>query len=229
MEIINIMEKEVLRIINDICEEQVQSGNERYCITPLCKLDAACYVLNRIPPRYITSSRGMAHVEQDYNRNRQLEVDIVRLAAEALQRVTTIQRSYYNAPYSGTGESRGPHFNFPTVSGRILNGVSFEPVYGVSVSLLMENETTRMMDSRWQNPYRIDAATPGTFIFWPDSIPANEAKEVREFEFEISAEGDGYAPFHHYFSITVTADQDKLSTLRFSEDHDLGDMYIVNE
>ena len=38
--------------------------------------DIVAYVLNRVPPRYITSERGFIHNEIDFSINTQLQADI---------------------------------------------------------------------------------------------------------------------------------------------------------
>ena len=84
MEIHNLMEDQVFRRVNEICDEEEQRGNNDYCTSKACRLDVVCYVLNRIPPRYVTSGRGVAHVEQTIVSDTQLAVDITKLAQEAL-------------------------------------------------------------------------------------------------------------------------------------------------
>jgi competence protein ComFB len=223
------MEEKVRQIIDEICDEEANKTNPVYCVSPACRQDAACYVLNRIPPRYVSSGRGLAHVESAYKGNPQLQVDLVTLASEALKRVTTVQRSFYSGDQREAGPETGPCFNFPTITGRLFNGLTFEPISDVDVELRRNGELVEMVDSRWPNPYHIVQNTPGTYLFWPASEPAGRAGETAEFEFEICAIVEGYEPFHHFFRIELTAAGQRELVIRFSQDHALPDLYLLPE
>ncbi|TVR85794.1 MAG: competence protein ComFB [Spirochaetaceae bacterium] len=228
MEIHNVMEKEVLRIINEMCDDEEREPVHKYCTSRVCRMDAACYVLNRIPPTYVTSSRGVARVEQDCHNNVQLEVDIMRLASEALRRITDIQRSYYTEDTKRPASGYGPHFNFPTINGRLFNGLTFEPIKKVHVSLLIDNEIAPMMDSRWQNPYFIDSNTAGTYTFWPCPVGANEIGAERSFELELQVLAEGFEPFHHFFTLALKAESEKNTAMRYAEDYEIKDSYLLS-
>lgn len=226
MAIHNLMEEEVARVINEICDEEAKKQNPSLCVSDDCRQDAICYVLNRIPPRYVTSGRGLAHVETAYKGNPQLHVDLVTLASEGLKRVTTVRRSFYDNGRSA-GATTGPCFNFPTITGRLFNGLTFEPMTDIEVALLRDGSLVEMVDSRWPNPYEIVKNTPGTYLFWPAPTPSGNPGTTRDFEMEISAEIDGYEPFHHFFKIRLTSDTQRDAVIRFSQDHTLPDLYLV--
>lgn len=228
MEIHNVMEKEVLRIINEICDEDEREPVYNYCTTRICRMDAACYVLNRIPPTYVTSSRGVAHVEQDCHNNVQLEVDIMRLASEALRRITDIQRAYYDEDATRPASGHGPHYNFPTINGRLFNGLTFAPIKEVNVTLLIDNEIAPMMDARWQNPYLISSNTAGTYTFWPCPVPSDEIGTERTFELEVQVQAEGFEPFHHFFTVNLTAETDKNTAMRYAQDYEIKDSYLLS-
>lgn len=227
MAIHNLMEEEVLRVINEICDEEAQKENPLYCVSPGCRQDAACYVLNRIPPRYVSSGRGLAHAEVAYKGNPQLHVDLVTLASEGLKRVTTVQRSFYRGEEAQRDLQTGPCYNFPTITGRLFNGLSFEPVTGIDVELRRDGRLVEMVDSRWSNPYHIVTNTPGTYLFWPAPESSNEPGERAEFEFEIAADAAGYEPLHHFFSVCLRSDTQRDLAIRFSQDHTLPDLYLL--
>jgi len=230
VEIHNIMEDEVARIVNEICDEDKANPVHHYCTAELCRMDAICYVLNRIPQRYVTSGRGMAHAESDLTKNPQLLVDVMALAHEGLRRVSQIQRSYYDqAPPEGAGPEAGPYFNFPTIKGRLFNGVTFEPAKDIDVYLKRDGEQVAMFDPRWQNPYPLAGSTDGTYLFWPQPVTADRTGETQTFEFEISVHADGFEPFHHFFKLEVTADDAYAARARFTTDHALADLYILPE
>ena len=226
MEIHNLMEDEVFRRVNEICDEEEQRGSNAYCTTRACRYDAVCYVLNRVPPRYVTSGRGLAHVERDIGTDTQLAVDITKLAHEALKRIATVRRSYYDEDTAGP-ELKGPCFLFPAVTGRVFNGVSFEPVAGAQVHLFLGGERAPMYDSRWQNPYPLASHTYGTYSFWPRPVDTDAEGEKRSFEFRILVEADGFEQLEYYFTLELTSEEaGTAATHRFGGEHHLPDLYM---
>ena len=220
------MEDEVLRAINEICDEEEAGGDPSYCTSSQCRLDAACFVLNRLDPLYVTSGRGLAHVQQEYGQNSQVQIDMYTLAHEGLRRVTYVQRAYYKDEHIA-GRFEGPHFNFPTIKGRLFNGVSFEAMHGIDVELRIEGELVQMMDDRFQNPLRVVEMTPGMYIFWPRPIAAGQVGEVREFELELRSETEGFEAFHHFFTLPLTAQAIGTDMFRFNHDLSLTDLYML--
>ncbi len=230
MTIHNLMEDVVFQIVNEICDEKERGdkGGE-FCTSAKCRLDIACVVLNRITPRYVTSGRGLAHVETDYQEDRQNRVDIVTLANEGLKRISLHKREYYSDESENgiiEGE-QGPLFNFPAIKGRLLNGKTFEPVKDVQISLLQNDELVPMASSRWQNPYTMVQSTSGNFLFWPAPVPAEKAGEKRSFEFELAAEKSGFEPFRHYFSLDLESDSRFVDVFLFYKDLSLSDLFLL--
>ena len=228
MEIHNLMEDEVLRIVNETCdEEEAAAAPNNYCTSRLCRLDTACYVLNRLKPRYVTSARGMAHVETDISENPQTLIDAVTLTHEALRRVSFVQRSYYNEVEASPPRKliEGPHFNFPTIKGRLFHGLTFEPMAGIDIELRRNEELVTMFDPRWQNPFPLASNTYGTYLFWPESFPA-EADAVETFDFAITAHAPGFEPLGHFFSLRMPADPRRAEVFRFDREHVISDLYL---
>ncbi|MFP4373183.1 MAG: late competence development ComFB family protein [Spirochaetaceae bacterium] len=225
MEIHNLMEDEVFRRVNEICDDEESRGSDTYCTSRACRLDAVCYVLNRLPPRYVTSGRGLAHVEQNISSDTQLAVDITKLAQEALKRISSVRRAYYDDDPSEP-DVQGPCFNLPAVTGRVLNGVSFEPVEGAEVLLLRDGEPVAMYDSRWQNPYTLAAHTYGTYSFWPRPVPARSPDETSWFELQITVTAPRFEKLHHFFSLEVAADGSAAAAMRVGGDYHLPDLYL---
>ncbi|MFO7781614.1 MAG: late competence development ComFB family protein [Spirochaetia bacterium] len=225
MEIHNLMEDEVFRRVNEICDDEEARGSSTYCTTRACRLDAVCYVLNRLPPRYVTSGRGLAHVEQDISSDTQLAVDVTKLAQEALKRISSVRRSYYDEDTSEP-DIKGPCFNFPAITGRVLNGVSFEPVEGAEVHLLRDGEPVPMYDSRWQNPYTLAAHTYGTYSFWPRPVSSQSPDDSASIEFQIAVTAHGYENLDHFFSLEVRADDSAAGAMRVGGDYHLPDLYL---
>lgn len=229
MEIHNLLEDEVARTVNEICDEDERTGDRGYCTSRLCRLDAICYVLNRVPPRYVSSGRGAAYVERNFSVDQQLAVDIVMLAHEALNRVTSVQRSYYTQDQTEADlpEEAAAYFNFPTIKGRLFNAANFEPITEVDVFLLRDSERVAMFDSRWQNPYRLVSNTYGTYFFWPRPIVAEEIGREEIFPFELFAEREGFEPFRHFFSLKLTASGHLEEGLKGSGEYNMNDLYML--
>jgi competence protein ComFB len=228
MEIRNIMEERVLSLVNEICDDDEEQGVKKYCTSPQCRLDAACYVLNRIPQRYITSGRGFAYLQQDLQDNIQLQIDMVKFIHEGLQRVTSIQRSFY-ADQDDASDIALPaeyYFFLPTIRGRLFNGANFEPLVDVDVMLTSHNQLALMVDNRWSNPYKIAINTPGTYLFWPHPIVAESAGIEKVFEFVIELEHADFEPFRHYVSLPVVSEATR-SPKSHIRDYNVNDLFVM--
>ncbi|MFW5718251.1 MAG: late competence development ComFB family protein [Spirochaetota bacterium] len=223
----NVMEESVLCVVDEICDEDEASDDPKYCTTPECRMDAACYVLNRVPQRYVSSARGQAHTELELAKDQQLFVDLVTLSHEGLRRVSSVRRSFYGDEHTSVTSVTGPHFYLPTIKGRLFNGVSFELVTNVPVLLLLDNEPVTMLDSRWQNPYQIVDNTAGTYLFWPAPVPAESQGIERTFEFEIRVEAESYEPLRHFFTVNRSSFDQIPDALEMSGEHRLPDLYLL--
>jgi competence protein ComFB len=221
------MEETVLRIVDDVCNDDELTASRKYCTSADCRMDAACYVLNRIPQRYVSSQRGEAYTEQEIQHDEQLYADIVTLTHEALRRVSSVRRSFYGDGDVSVQRVLGPHFYMPMVKGRLLDGMGFEPVADVSVLLLLDDNPVPMLDSRWQNPYHLASNIAGTFVFWPEPVAADRDGVERRFEFEIRIDSVGFEPFKHYFAIDRTSITHTPDVLEMGGEHRLPDLYLL--
>lgn len=205
MNVHNIMEELVYNEVNSLFDT-AKKDNAPWltCSCMQCRLDTICYVLNRIPPKYIKSSRGLAYsqLEESIDKS-QLSADINTIGFEGMKQVLLSKR-----PHSGTlpNMPTPPIFNFPTIVGRVLDGLTFEPVKELSVLLLINSQKAEPIDSTWENPYTLSRHTPGTFTFWvkPISVAKEDMKKV--FPFEIQIKREGYDPINHFFEIGVTSE-----------------------
>ena len=230
MEIHNLMEDKVLQTLHEICDEEEKKGSKNYCTSEQCRLDAACFVLNRIPQRYVTSGRGFAYLESDFSDNPQMQIDVVTLCHEGLRRVTGIRRSFYSdadLTEEVLVSESGYYFNFPVIKGRVLNGISFETVSNVDITFMLDGTLVPMLDSRWPNPYSIVGNTPGTYLFWPKPVAAKENEE-KEFELELIVNSEDYEPFRHYLTVKLKAESITTPTaLRPKRDLHLQDLFLI--
>lgn len=205
MNVHNLMEELVFNEVNDLFEKaRASKAPWLTCSCSQCRLDTICYVLNRLPPRYIKSGRGLAYsqIEDSIDRSQQ-SADVSRLCLEGMKQVLSSKR-----PHAETmGDLPNvPVFNFPTFVGRILDGVTFEPVKNISVSLLLESKRAVSLDMSWENPYIITEHTPGTFTFWVKPISAEKTGIKRVFPFEIHVEEKGYDTIEYFFEIGITSE-----------------------
>lgn len=225
MEIHNIMEDIVLRMVDEVLQEESKNGKE-YLLIPQCRMDLACFVLNRIPQYYVTSGRGMAHTERALKENPQLHVDIVTLIHEGLKRIETVRRPYYDTPLKAKS-FEGPVFSLPTIKGKLLNCTNFEPIQGVSIELRWEDKLMPMIDNRWQNPFFLDEKLEGTFIFLPSPIPARKPGEQKTFELELRVQNDLFEPFHHYFKLERVAEEEIETNPWKNPDFKLPELFLI--
>lgn len=73
----NLKEDMVIRVIRDVLKEF-----PHICQCLICLEDIATYVLNRIKPYYISSGRGILHLEKDIKPYIQDRADIYTLVLQ---------------------------------------------------------------------------------------------------------------------------------------------------
>jgi len=226
MEIHNLMEELVLKMVEEICNEEAKNPASAYCTSEECRVDVACFVLNRIPQYYVSSARGIAHSERAFKDNPQLMVDLVTLVHEGMKRVSHVQRPFYGA-HEGGDVPAGPAFIFPTIKGRLLSCTTFEPAKEGMVSLLIAGEPAAMIDQRWQNPFPLDPKIEGSFLFLPRPLATARAGETRIFEFEIAVAEGLYEAFHHFSKIELVSEAEVDLVNRKGSDFKIADLYLV--
>jgi competence protein ComFB len=227
-EIHNTTEDIVFTQITEICDSIAKEGSSDICTCPQCRRDTACYVLNRIPPRYIISNRGVARAEQETIERQQDEADIVTLVYEGIRQVNHNQRPFINHKdinFSRSGQNT-PAFIIPTIVGRLFNGTNFEPLTNINVELRRDGEIVPMKDLNWQNPYKVVPNTEGTYTFWPISIPAEKADSHKAFEYAIKVEADGFEVMTHFFTIPVISELQSVNSFSMERTFKLPDLYL---
>ena len=193
MNVHNLMEDLVIQNVG-LMYEQVKEAKAAWltCDCENCRLDTVSYVLNRIPPKYIVSGRGVTHASETLN-NKQFMADVNALILEGMRTVSSTKRPFHTNDRKDCSvvPDNKPYFNFPTFTGTILDGLNFEPIIGALVTIKMDGQPVEMIDKTWSNPYTTCQSTKGTFSFWAKSIPAEKEGEQKRFvfTFEISAQG----------------------------------------
>jgi competence protein ComFB len=229
MELHNTTEDMVLTRVKEIFDTIESGANpDSLCTCNQCRLDTACYVLNRTAPYYIASNRGAARVDKEPIRKQQQDADIVSLIYEGIRRVNHNQRPTAVHGGKGTDESSPstPVFNIPTIVGRVFNGTDFAPAAGVKVELFRNGKQVRMKDSNWQNPCVVVHNTEGTFTFWPDPICAPESNVHEVFEFDLRIESSDHETLNHFFKIPVVSDVRAATFFSLARTVRLPDLYL---
>ncbi len=232
MDIHNTTEDIVLQLIGEVCESLERNNSEGICTCAQCRLDTACYVLNRARPRYIVSNRGAARTGLEGFECQQEKADIAALIHEGFKRVNQIRRP-------GTDHSQLDHieevtcnvpvFNIPTIIGRVFNGVDFSPMADTIIELRREGKTVSMKDHNWQNPYKLVFNTAGTFTFWPSPITTQFPDQREEFEYSIKITAPGYDELTHFFKIPVISEFQIVGSFAMNRTFKLPDLYLFPE
>ena len=208
MNIHNLMEEVVSHRINKLYE-QIKDIKATWltCDCENCRLDTISYVLNRIPPRYVVSGRGVTHAK-DILEDQQVKADIDAVGLEGIRIVSSTKRPFHNATRKecSVETSGDPIFNFPTIQGTILDGNTFEPLAGASVTLKMNGNPVPMADITWANPINTYNSTHGTYSFWPKAIEAKKNGELKNFCFTIDVSCPGYSSITYSFNTNLVAE-----------------------
>ena len=229
MDIKNTNEDLVFNRIQSIFDEIQNNGNpENLCLCYQCRIDTMCFTLNRIEPHYIVSNRGFTRFEQTGIKRQQTEADITSLIYKGLRLVNHNQRP--TAPHDGssayTHKIHSPMYDIPTISGRIFNGISFEPITGIDVGLYWDGELVHMRNNNWQNPFEMVPSTPGAFSFWPAPVVAEAPDISKEFKFSLRVDSPDYEPLSHFFNIMASSRFHNPQSYALNRTFKLPDLYL---
>ena len=228
MNVHNIMESIVIDTVNEIFEDKRKDGFEiAHCLQ--CRLDVACYVLNRIKPEYIISGRGLLHFEDNYHELLQTKVDMVTLINAGIKIVQQTKRPYYNVKETAKNISTRYLYNFPSIIGSVLMGDNFVPAENISINLYFENTLAQMIDITWQNPFTVVKSTKGSYSFMPAPIPADEENEERIFHFELRIEEENYDPINHFFELKLKSQKNMVTTFSIDRTYKIEGLYLFKK
>lgn len=206
----NIMEEQVISHVNELYDQVKAKGAVWLtCDCENCRLDTINYVLNRIPPRYVVSGRGVTHNNAVVLTDSQLSIDIDRYALEGMKLVSASKRPYHksNMDASQQDAAQKPVFYFPTFTGNVYDGSTFEALTDVELVLKLGNEKALMIDSGWSNPFKTFAGSNGSFTFWVAPIKAEKEKENKDFVFTIEARLEGYDTVTYSFDVPIVSEK----------------------
>lgn len=231
MDVHNVMEDIVKLAVNTLYEQVKEDGAKWLsCDCENCRLDTVNYVLNRIPPKYVVSGRGVTHATKDLE-SPQVQADIKALAMEGMRIVNSTKRPFHtnNPAENKIQANASPVFNFYTFTGNILDGNTFEPIPEASIMLKFDGKPAEMIDKTWPNPYHSVKSTNGTYSFWVKSIPAEEAGITKNFHFALEVKAEGYADEFYHFEIPVTSEAKSRVELDSTYSVKLKDLLIFKD
>lgn len=167
MAIKNLMEDIVTNTVRELLKKESDVSRNKQN-----EDDIIAYVLNRVPPRYFTSERGVIHGKIESRFKFQERTDVLFLTHEAIEVIKKRRASASPAEYEEIGrEGR----MLPHVMGEVLEETTFSVIPGVEVLLLYKNKPAEMIDKSWKNPLTTNRAINGYYHFWPKYLPDDMA------------------------------------------------------
>ncbi len=224
MGIHNLMEELVIGKVEDIFADPEFIAKNGCNNSDECKTDVVCYVLNRVPPIYTTSSRGLSHISKSYIDQPQSTADIAALINEGIRQVGSHRRLEEGS--SPESAPNPPLFNFPIIKGSVFDGKTFAPYAGADISLKLDGNLVAMNGPRWNNPSRLIKETEGGFLFWPLPVGAGAIDEQREFSLSIELNADGYKPVKHFINLNLEADNEYIQSTEVTRIYKVDPIYL---
>ncbi|MBN2403840.1 MAG: late competence development ComFB family protein [Spirochaetes bacterium] len=161
---INIMEDKIKAAVNEILSVR----EDRFILIKFME-DIIAYVLNRVPPRYVTSERGYVHNEIDFSVNTQLHADIRFCVNEAINTLSHRREPDLHSILS-LENVVSKHYYYPYIVGEVLEESTFSVIPDVEINLMYNDYPVPMIDPGWNNPFITCKATRGFYLFWPDFL-----------------------------------------------------------
>jgi len=226
----NNMEDLVLNVMDEILKDSDDTfwNNESH------RHDLACFVLNRVKPKYITSGRGFLHWEKDYGKNIQEQVDIFCIVAEGMNKISSRRAAHDETEEAGEFDELNTDdffFNFPCFIGKVISMSTWEEVSGITVTLKHKTDddyiVTPMVTKQWSNPYNISEKTNGFYTFFPRPImDENRSTSMKNFEFTLTFKHLKFDEIEKYFTVDVPSDQKRIVSFQRGHVHRIEDIYV---
>jgi competence protein ComFB len=185
MKYYNLVEMIVEETVNAVLAKEKASKSIKFH-----KGDIIAYVLNRVPPRYVTGERGIIHTRIDPMLKYQEKTDIVFLTYEAIKIFSERRETDTKKSEEKMEDLAGL---MPYIMGEILEETTLAIIPNIKVTLLYNNKPAKMMDTGWKNPYTATVATRGYFHFWPKYIE-KEMGEKNQVEFTLQFSHEKFLP-----------------------------------
>ncbi|MDP3176639.1 MAG: late competence development ComFB family protein [Spirochaetaceae bacterium] len=231
MEIRNLMENSVRTLVDELFAIEEREKHIGFCTCDQCRLDVSCFVLNRVKPEYIVSSRGLAYSEKEGLDKVQRRADIITLIREGWGKVSHAPRLTADH-LSGRALAPlplGPVYNYPTIMGRVFDGRTFAPLGEGNVRLLADGEDVPMIDPNWSNPFILATGTAGTYIFWPRPETCSDMNKQKSVTFEILVDVPGLERLSHFIEQILIPDHEARADFSLQHVSKVPDLYLFPE
>ena len=159
MSVINLKEGIIYNIVEEVFKNDKELADSDLYID-----DIAAYILNRIPPKYTTSERGILHAKLESRYIIQQKTDILLLLFEAIDVIKKRRSSELEESPKGVDPSQ---CRLSHIFGEVLEESTFSIISDVRVTLQHKAKVAAMINSGWKNSYITNKATRGFFHFWP--------------------------------------------------------------
>ncbi len=227
------MEEIISEHVNSLYD-QVKESKSMWltCDCKNCRMDTICYALNRIPPHYVSGGRGVTHNSNYIKENSQITVDIDKLCIEGMRLVNSAKRPNHDGVKKNAFidmHASVAEFNFPTFTGNVFDGQTFEPLADAIIVLKLNGEKVEMMDQTWPNPCMTYNATKGSYSFWLAPQEAVSEGMNKKFNFSVEVQKDGYEPVTYLFTIPLTSEKHSVRELDSTYSVKIKDIFLFKE
>lgn len=180
-------------------------------------LDVAAYVLNRIPPKYITSERGFTRefIQPEGGCGEDGErlftiIELITLVNRAIEVVARRRRDHepraaaraaFTEPLEDVPLHLTYFYNMPHIFGRIVDAGDGRPVIAAEATLWVNDNVSVPAEPGWRNPYLTNEQTKGYFSFWPQAEMGES--ECLRVELRIGFDHREYRPFSFKKNVKV--------------------------
>src|SRR4030042_1117890 len=168
MPVTNLMKDIVINTLDEVLKKEKNKD-----IDASSRDDIIAYVLNRVPPRYVTTERGLLYGILDARYKIQQRIDLLFLLYEAIEKISSRRDS--RGGFKGAIDTEKTSY-LPHIVGQVLEESTLSVIPDVEVSLKRGNSLAPMVDSDWENPYTTNLATQGHYHFWPLYTERDTAK-----------------------------------------------------
>ena len=226
MNIHNILEDQVIIRVNNMYERIAEMEPSWFtCNCEQCRLDTTAYVLNKLPPRYIVSGRGLTHMLASVDT--QMSVDMDSLIVEGMKKVAANARPFHAAETKdAAGKSEDPVFNFPLFVGTVYDGMSFDAIQSAQITLSQDGTPCTMLDHTWTNPMLLTSHTKGKYTFWVKPQKARVSGETKQFHFKLEIIADGFEKTTYVLDIPVTSSECTIKKPNTIDPLKIQDLYL---
>ena len=200
-------------------------------------LDVAAFTLNRIPPKYITSERGLTRELMMTNGNGNGSstklLNIIELIAIINRGIDIVARRRHEhaaatkarAAANAAGEAILSYFyNMPHIFGRIVDARTGSPVVEANATLWVNGRLSVPAEPGWRNPYQTSEQTKGYFSFWPKAEEGDA--ESLKIEVRIGFDHRGHQPWTLKKSLRVPGEFFVHDYIRSDKLLDLGTLSL---